>query len=382
MSLVDDRGRIAGRINLLDAAVLVLVFAMIPAAYGSYLLFRSPPPKLLGVAPNKLYQGNNLRVEIDGRDLRPFLRVSFNDVQGRTFLISSTKAAQVDLPDLAAGSYDVVLYDYSQEVDRLPKALTILPLAPTPMVDMEVSGFFLGLPDAALNELKPGLKFSSGGSAAEILSVGVPSPGTIRVRAGMATLAVPALEAKELPATLRVRCGLTPNANGSLGCTVYGPQQAAPVAPDSVLTLAGPTRFVNFQIQEAHLTSASPISRARVRFVVSPELLALMKPGDRDSSPSAAGTLRQATIAALGLSRAIPAADAGRDAPIGGVLRAVDASVNVPVDRAREEWTYKDAPFKVGAPFTFETPRYVIHGEIVDMAAPVDVPRGASGRQP
>lgn len=382
MSLVDDRGRIAGRINLLDAAVVVLVAVMIPAAYGSYLLFRSPIPKLLSIAPNTLYQGNKLRLEIEGRDLRPFLRVSFNDVQGRTFLIGSTKSAMVDLPELSAGSYDVVLYDYSQEVDRLPKALTILPLAPTPMVEMEVSGFFFGLPAAAPNELKPGLKFSSGGSETEILSVGIPGPGTVHVRAGLATLAVPALGATELPATLRVRCGLTPSPNGSLGCTVYGPQQAAPVAPESVLTLAGPARFVNFQIEEVHLTSAPPVSRARVRFVVSPELLALMKPGDRDSSPSAAGTFRRATITALGIPRVISSADAGRDAPIGGVLRAVDASLSVPVDRAREEWTYKDAPFKAGAPLTFETPQYVIHGEIVDMTAPVDVARGPAGRRP
>ena len=49
------------------------------------------------------------------------MRVSFNTIQGRTFLIGSTKFAAIDLPDLAPGTYDVVLFDYMQEVDRAAK---------------------------------------------------------------------------------------------------------------------------------------------------------------------------------------------------------------------------------------------------------------------
>jgi Domain of unknown function (DUF4330) len=372
MSIVDDRGRIAGRINLIDAAIVIVIVALIPAAYGSYLLFRSPRPTLLGITPNRLYQGNNLKVAIDGRDLRPFLRVSFNDVQGRTFLISSTTSAFVDLPDLAAGSYDIVLYDYSQELARLPKALTILPLSPTPVLDMEVSGVFFGQPEAMLSELKPGVKFPpTGDPHAEILTVGTPMPASIRVHAGAATLAVPTLESKELPATLRVRCSLKSAPNG-LVCEVAGPQQPAPVAPDSVLVLSGPNRSVTFQIHDVHLTSAPPVSQAHVRFIVSPELLSRLKAGDSDNSANAAGRFRQATIAALGASHAITAAEAGPGAPLGGVLRIVDVTVRVPVDRVRNEWVYKDQPFKIGAPFTFETPEYVVHGEVVDMTPPVE----------
>lgn len=379
MSMIDDRGRLGGRVNLIDAAIALIIVALIPAAYGSYLLFRSPPAKILGIVPNRLYQGNQLKVEIEGRDLRPFMRVSFNEVQGRSYLISSTKSAQVDLPELAAGVYDVVLYDYSQEVDRLPKALTIMPLASMLTVDLEVSGAFQGLPDALLGELKPGLKFP-GNEGAEILSVGAPFPASIRVRAGAATFSVPSLAATELPATLRVRCALVSSATGPLGCTFSGPQQAVPVAPDSVLTLAGPSRLVNFQIHDVRLTSAPIVSQAHVRFVVSPELLARIKVGDRDSSPSAAGPFRQAAIVTLGASRTITAAEAGREAPIGGVLRTVDTTLRVPVDRVRDEWSYKDAPFKVGAPFTFETAQYMVHGEIIDLTPPVESPREPTKR--
>jgi len=172
-------------------------------------------------------------------------------------------------------------------------------------------------------------------------------PASIRVHAGAATLAVPTLESKELPATLRVRCSLKSAPNGALGCAVSGPQQEAPVAPDSVLVLAGANRSVTFQIHDVHLTSAPPVSQAHVRFIVSPELLSRLKAGDSDNSPSAAGRFRQATIVALGSSHGITAAEAGPGAPLGGVLRIVDVTMRVPVDiRARNEWTYKDEPFK------------------------------------
>jgi len=119
MALVDDRGRIAGRVNLIDALAAIAIVLVIPLSYGAYLLFRTPPAKLAGVAPTTLYQGPNLRVGINGRNLRPFMRVTFNDVQGRTFMIASTTNAAIDLPDLPPGTYDVVLYDHMEEVDRL-----------------------------------------------------------------------------------------------------------------------------------------------------------------------------------------------------------------------------------------------------------------------
>lgn len=308
------------------------------------------------------------------------MRVSFNDVQGRTFLISSTKSASVDLPDLAAGVYDIVLYDYSQEVARLPKALTILPLGGSPTVDVDVSGAFLGLPDAIVAELKPGVKLPpTGEPQAEIVSVGAVGAGSIRVRAGAAILAIPS-ESKELPATLRVRCSLAPTLNGPFGCNVSGPVQPAAVMPDSVLTLPGPHGYVNFQIADVHLASASPISQARVRFVASQELLALMKAGDRDNAAAAGGPSRQATISSIGASRAVSSAEAGLHAPIGGGARLSDVVLQVPVDGSRGEWTYKGDPLKVGAPFTFETPRYVVRGEVIGMTAPAASSAAVAGR--
>src|SRR5438105_11291296 len=108
MALVDDRGRIGGQVNLIDAVIAVVVLGLIPVAFGAYLLFRTPQPKLLAVGPKQLYQGSNLRVRIDGENLRPFMRITFNGIQGKSFLIGNTNYALVELPDLDAGTYDVV----------------------------------------------------------------------------------------------------------------------------------------------------------------------------------------------------------------------------------------------------------------------------------
>ena len=152
MTQLDNDPRSARRFNLVDVVVAVVILGLIPIAYGAYLLFRTPPPTLASVSPVRLFEGHNQRVEIEGTNLRPFMRASFNTIPARSFLIGSTKYALVDVPDLAPGTYDVVLYDYMQEVDRLPKALTVVPMVTD--VELEVVGAFKSPPDGLAAHLK------------------------------------------------------------------------------------------------------------------------------------------------------------------------------------------------------------------------------------
>jgi len=75
------------------------------------------------VVPATVRRAPALQVEVQGEHLRPYMRVSFNDVQGRTFLFNTAERGRADARS-AAGKYDVVLYDYMQEVSRLPAAFT------------------------------------------------------------------------------------------------------------------------------------------------------------------------------------------------------------------------------------------------------------------
>jgi hypothetical protein len=70
MPLIDDRGRVFGKINLIDLALLVFALLLVPLGYGAYLLFRTPPPQLLGVSPNPLpFAKGEQRVVLKGEHL-------------------------------------------------------------------------------------------------------------------------------------------------------------------------------------------------------------------------------------------------------------------------------------------------------------------------
>src|SRR5215467_5852866 len=229
MAVVDDRGRIGGKVNLIDAVIAVVVLGLIPVAFGAYLLFRTPEPKLLAVTPATLNQGGNLRVTITGQNLRPFMRVTFDTIQGQSFLIGNTTFAIVELPDLKPGSYDVKLWDYRQE-------LAILPLTPTPTMAMQVKGTFKGLSADRMKTIKAGDKFPpTGDTMATVVSVGNAMPSAVQVRAGTAMLTVPIGGQTDLQAELRVQCFAVSNLDGTVRCAVSGPVQQLDVAPGSIL---------------------------------------------------------------------------------------------------------------------------------------------------
>ena len=203
MTLIDDRGRVGGRFNLVDAAVAFVLLLLVPLAFGAYLLFRTPTPTLTRVVPAALVEGPDQRLEIDGANLRPFMRVSFDTIPAKSFLLGSTKYALVDVPDLKPGAYDVVLYDYAREVARLPKAVTVAAMATD--VELEVTGAFKAPPEAFVAQLKVGDKFPPVHPVADVITVGGPAAGDLRLRIGDETIAVP-LSRRDLAATLLVRC--------------------------------------------------------------------------------------------------------------------------------------------------------------------------------
>jgi hypothetical protein len=254
VTLLDDRGRVAGRFNVVDALAAIVILVLFPVAYAAYLLFRTPTPTLASVVPATLLEGSSQRVEIDGTNLRPFMRVTFDTIPARSFLLGSTKYAIVDLPDLKPGAYDVVLYDYAQEVARLPKALTVAPIATD--VALDVVGAFTSLPDALSTSLKIGDTFPAGRNAvAEVVEVGVPMPGDLGVRIGNDTVHI-ASSRRQLPATLRVKCYTARAADGTVRCMVPLSDGPVAVAPDAMLTFATPSGPVLFQIVSARASKA------------------------------------------------------------------------------------------------------------------------------
>ena len=249
MNGLDDRGRIAGRFNIVDLLGAVVLFLLIPLAIGAYLLFRTPPAALTSITPKTLFEGPRQRLEIDGTNLRPFMRVTFDTVPANSFLLGSTKYALVEVPALKPGVYDVVLFDYAREVARLPKALTVA--APVRSVTLEVTGAFKAPPDAVAVTLKPGAQLPSAADpVATILSLEPDVPGSVRLRIGEDTVTAPANQ-RDLPATLLIRCAPQRAPDGTVRCSVPDAEQPVVVGPDALLTFATTAGPAVFQIASA-----------------------------------------------------------------------------------------------------------------------------------
>jgi hypothetical protein len=347
MAIVDDRGRMFGRFNPVDVFVFALVAVMIPIAYAAYALFRTPPAKLRSVEPKQFTMGSNNRVRVNGTNLRPFMRVSFNTVQGRTFMIGSTETAEIDVPDLEPGTYDVVLYDYAQEIDRLPKALTILPKAGAPSVTLSVDGAFVGLNQAQIDAIRPGLKLTQGDRVVgTVLAVGAKRPGAMRMRTGGTVIGVDLPGSFDLPAVLDLECSLESSSDGSFRCTAYGPSHNALVEAESVLSVPIAGTGLNFQVNDVHPVGQPSFVRVRVRAAMAPDITARLRVGDSDTSvPDYVG------------------AWVGRVESVNGA----DVVLRLPAQQLEGGWKYRNQWLKLGASVKFESSTAIVTGTIAEL---------------
>lgn len=335
MGLVDERGRLFGRLNLFDALVIVLIAGMIPLAYAAYVLFRPPLPKLTGISPAVLVDGPNLKVAIHGENLRPYMRVSFGAVQGKTFLFKDTTQAEVDLEGVLPGDHDVVLYDFAQERGRLPKGLKIQP-SPLPDAALIAVGTLGNVTLEQANQLDPGTKLPDVG---EILAVGKLQPQVSRVYARLSALEVPVPNAHALPVIIRIACYVRAP-QGAPECAGGG----VALQPTSMLFVNTPIGRLPMQIDQVRSTQPLVPVTVTVRFSGAPEAMAMMRPSDVDRGefPNELGA--NARILSI----------AGTSAQI--ALEAQDST---------NGWLFRNAPLRAGAPFTFRTSSYDVPGTVL-----------------
>jgi hypothetical protein len=163
---IDSRGRLFGRINLVDMAVVAFVVALLPMSYVAYRVFRIPPPEILSVSPTTLTAETPRRLKMTGRHFRPYLGAfvakngapfSLNrhlpiDSQQATFLVETPDEVELALPPIEQGVYDIHLYDEALEVASFPKAFVVAPL---PRVTIEALVQFV-VPPALVPLVKEG----------------------------------------------------------------------------------------------------------------------------------------------------------------------------------------------------------------------------------
>jgi hypothetical protein len=136
MTIVDERGRLAGRVNIVDAVVVAFVLALVPLGYAAYRVFRVRTPVIATVVPARLATAADARVRLSGQDFRPFLTAyvaktgspySLADAHEAKFLIETPTLVELQLPALEPGSYDIHLYDLAQEITSRQSAFVVAP---------------------------------------------------------------------------------------------------------------------------------------------------------------------------------------------------------------------------------------------------------------
>lgn len=379
MPVIDDRGRLFGRVNLIDALVAVVVLALIPLAFGAFLMFRVPPPTITAVSPDHLPEQTRSAIRITGENLRPFLDVRFGQTLSEGFLLESPTRAEVRVPALPSGTYDLTLVEGGRVLLRKPGALTVVaPAALTTLnTELQAAGTFVEVSAADARAIVAGAKFGSEGapSVAEVLAVREPDT-TQRVKVGTNSfVTVPSPGQVRVAAVIRVHCAVREGA-----CRIGD----VPVVQEAILVLSAPggapaLRFVITDVLPPDARVTLPPARAaiatlKVRFVAGSEVLDLMKPGDIDVAGGVVvaeadravltqiGSERQATagqVVTEGLLR--------RSLQVQQTLTAVTGTVQVPVVYTTAGWTYKDRPVKAGAGFAFETVAGGMTGWVLDM---------------
>ncbi len=143
MAIVDEEGRLFGRVNLIDACIVSFAVLVIPVSIATYRVFSVPRPEIAKVEPVVLTIDGDRRLRLTGRQFRPYLKVFFgrtgepfslsdlvNPDSGKnqaTLRVETPSVVELTLPDTAPGTYDLYVYDEGREVARRMSAFTVAP---------------------------------------------------------------------------------------------------------------------------------------------------------------------------------------------------------------------------------------------------------------
>lgn len=338
MTMIDDRGRLFGRFNLIDSLVVLLVLVAIPMAYGTYLLFRPATPRIDSVSPSNITKEERrvtsaarlvAKFKIKGTGFTPLLRARIGDADALGFVFESPNSADVLVGPIPAGPQDLVLMDGVQEVARVRGAITVVPNDAT---FLRASGRLVDLDAAMLKELQVGLEWPAALPAFKILALGPPERGLSRVTLAGTIADVRRDGLAERDAVLTLRCD--PSLDDS-PCTVGS--LSGGMTPPVMLSLPGPSRYFGFAVSEIYPEGAPRKARLQIR--VDPDFAAAIHTGDRDDLLDERAAMVTATA---------------------GNRMTVDAGL----DESREGWRYRSRLVKPGAPFRLSTKQYEVSGRI------------------
>jgi hypothetical protein len=346
MTVIDDRGRLFGLVNLVDAAVVGFLLVLLPVAYGTYLLFRPATPQIESVTLTAITKEENriagsagltTKWKVKGSGLNPLLRATIGGTPALGFVFENPNSADLLVGPVAPGDHDLILLDGVQEVARAAGAVKIPANQPDGSSFIRGVGHFVGLAPAAATGLQVGGKYPDANPNFEILALGPVEPARASVRLANSQLDIQLPGLVEREAVLRIRCDPAVSDNP---CAV-GARQAG--AMSFTVTFAGPDPPFRFTVEEVLPASSGQRARLQVRLTGGPHLSTL-KVGDRDGFLDE----RAAVVTSIGAR--------GQE--------TVTVTLELGLDETREGWRYRAQRVKPGASLTLETDRYEAVGQI------------------
>ena len=382
-ALVDERGRLFGRINLVDAAIGAFVVVLIPLAYGTILLFRPSKPTITSVDHAQMTNveeraGGGTRIDgklkVHGTGLRPTLRATIGQQDAVGFLFETPSSADVLFGGLAPGTHDLVLYDGVQEVARAKDAVTIA-LPPVPVSARVLAvGAFIGLDEPTAERLSASAPSSSTDASPTIIALGPSIPDYRRVGFSGGLIDLPVEGRLQRPAAVLIACELI----GGQECRVEG---ASLGLLERTMLVPVPKGLVKLLIHELAPSTPPLATTVRVRFAGHPEVLDRVAARDRDMSwlsldgrgaeiqslarrPDVAGQL---FFGSSESDRNGERTTVSGQASIPERLAVVDAVLRLGADRSPLGWRYRGQSLRAGGAFTFTTDSYTVRGSILSV---------------
>jgi hypothetical protein len=349
MTLIDERGRVFGRVNLVDALVVVFLLGLIPVAYATYLLFQPATPRIESVtrteitmAERRTSPGNVLsaKFKVAGSGFNPLLRAMIGDTPALSFVFETPNSADILVGEVPPGTHDLVLFDGVQEVARARNAIEIHPLRTS---SVRIVGRFPNLPRDDAERLAEGMPFPGEGV---IVAVGAITPAHLRVEIGTSAVDLPIADRVERGAVLDLPCdpGLPEEPCAIGGRYLSGDRSVTVVLPG----------FAVFTVDEVLPATPPTVVRIRARLAGGAEL-DLVTAGDRDAFLDE----RAARIESLG------------DRSAGPGIRSLRVVLRAGLDASNDGWRYRGRLVRPGVPITIDTGAYVVNG-IVEALEPID----------
>jgi hypothetical protein len=345
MSMIDDRGRLFGKLNLIDALVIAFVIVLLPMAYGTYLLFRPAQPRIESVEPSQITSaerriGNGsaltAKFKIRGSGLTPLLRAKIGNSDALGLVFESPNSADVLVGPVPPGKHDLILVDGVQEVARANGAIDIQASTGAPV---RLVGWLIAMDKALSDALKAGATIRPTDAAAsfEVVAVGPERAGRSRLRLGDATAEGAANGTIDREAVLIARCDSPPLYDV---CSINGQviSGSGPIA----IALPGAYRFELHEV----LPMAAPVPATIVaRFTGA--AASLVQAGDRELLLDQRG----ARVTAVN----------SRDG------NAATVTLALGLDESRDGWRYRGRLVRPGGTLAFATSRYETSGQVLSL---------------